>query len=121
MPTVTIPAGTLHYRTAGPADSTAPARRVRPRLPRRQPPVGPRRRPPRRPGRALVPRRLAARQPPHADGADADLSPAGVAAMIDDVLAALGLDDVTLVGNDTGGASASCCWPPTRAASAASC
>ena len=24
MPTVTIPAGTLHYRTAGPADSTTP-------------------------------------------------------------------------------------------------
>ena len=69
MPTVTIPAGTLHYRTLGPADSE---------------------RPPvvfvhgflvdstlwdgvadaaRRPRGALVPRRLAARQPPHADAA----------------------------------------------------
>ena len=40
----------------------------------------------RRPRDPLVPRRLAARQPPHADAADADLSPAGVARMINDVL-----------------------------------
>lgn len=36
--------------------------------------------------------------------ADADLSPVGVAELIGDFLDALGLDDVTLVGNDTGGA-----------------
>jgi pimeloyl-ACP methyl ester carboxylesterase len=36
--------------------------------------------------------------------ADADVSPAGVVALIEQVMAALGLDDVTLVGNDTGGA-----------------
>jgi pimeloyl-ACP methyl ester carboxylesterase len=35
---------------------------------------------------------------------DADLSPAGVARMVNDVLDVLGLGDVTLVGNDTGGA-----------------
>ncbi len=35
---------------------------------------------------------------------DADLSPYGVAKLIDDFLAALHLRDVTLVGNDTGGA-----------------
>jgi pimeloyl-ACP methyl ester carboxylesterase len=35
---------------------------------------------------------------------DADLSPHGVAALIAGLLEALGLDDVTLVGNDTGGA-----------------
>ena len=35
---------------------------------------------------------------------DADLSPRGVARLINDFLAALDLDDVTLVGNDTGGA-----------------
>jgi pimeloyl-ACP methyl ester carboxylesterase len=35
---------------------------------------------------------------------DADLSPHGVAKLIDDFLAALDLRDVTLVGNDTGGA-----------------
>ncbi len=51
------------------ADAIGPTRRLRPRVPRRQPAVGPRRRAARRPGRALVPGRLAARQPPHADGA----------------------------------------------------
>jgi pimeloyl-ACP methyl ester carboxylesterase len=35
---------------------------------------------------------------------DADLSPYGVAALIDSFLAALDLDDVTIVGNDSGGA-----------------
>jgi pimeloyl-ACP methyl ester carboxylesterase len=34
---------------------------------------------------------------------DADLSPAGVAALVADFLAALDLEDVTLVGNDSGG------------------
>ena len=36
--------------------------------------------------------------------ADADLSPPGVAKLIADFIAALDLDNVTLVGNDTGGA-----------------
>jgi pimeloyl-ACP methyl ester carboxylesterase len=36
--------------------------------------------------------------------ADADLSPAGVAGLVNDFIAALGLDHVTIVGNDTGGA-----------------
>jgi pimeloyl-ACP methyl ester carboxylesterase len=35
---------------------------------------------------------------------DADVTPAGVARLVGDLLAALDLDDVTLVGNDTGGA-----------------
>ena len=35
---------------------------------------------------------------------DADLSPPGIATIIEDFLAALDLDDVTLVGNDSGGA-----------------
>lgn len=35
---------------------------------------------------------------------DADLSPVGVARMVADLMEALGLRDVTLVGNDTGGA-----------------
>jgi pimeloyl-ACP methyl ester carboxylesterase len=35
---------------------------------------------------------------------DADLSPAGLARLIADLIEALGLHDVTLVGNDTGGA-----------------
>ena len=36
--------------------------------------------------------------------ANADLSPPGMARLIDDFMAKLGLNDVTLVGNDTGGA-----------------
>ena len=36
--------------------------------------------------------------------ADADLTPASVARLVGDLLAALDLEDVTLVGNDTGGA-----------------
>jgi pimeloyl-ACP methyl ester carboxylesterase len=40
----------------------------------------------------------------HAMAPDADLSPRGVARMVLDLIAALGLDHVTLVGNDTGGA-----------------
>jgi pimeloyl-ACP methyl ester carboxylesterase len=35
--------------------------------------------------------------------ADADITPHGVARLVGDFLAALGLEDVTLVGNDTGG------------------
>ena len=35
---------------------------------------------------------------------DADLSPYGIAAMIADFLEALDLEDVTIVGNDSGGA-----------------
>jgi pimeloyl-ACP methyl ester carboxylesterase len=35
---------------------------------------------------------------------DADLSPPGVAAIVADLLEALGLEDATIVGNDTGGA-----------------
>jgi pimeloyl-ACP methyl ester carboxylesterase len=36
--------------------------------------------------------------------ADTDLTPPGIAKLIDDFLAALGLENVTLVGNDSGGA-----------------
>jgi pimeloyl-ACP methyl ester carboxylesterase len=35
---------------------------------------------------------------------DADLSPPGLARLVDDFMGALGLEGVTLVGNDTGGA-----------------
>ena len=41
---------------------------------------------------------------PEAMSPDADLSPSGLARLIADFLAALDLTDVTLVGNDTGGA-----------------
>ena len=36
--------------------------------------------------------------------ADADLSPEGIATLVRDFISALGLSDVTIVGNDTGGA-----------------
>jgi pimeloyl-ACP methyl ester carboxylesterase len=39
-------------------------------------------------------------------GADADLSPPGLAAILDEFVGSLGLDRVTLVANDTGGAIA---------------
>jgi pimeloyl-ACP methyl ester carboxylesterase len=104
MPTVTTPAGALHYRTFGPAESAAPpvvfvhgflvdstlwdpvanllaGAGVRSYLV--DWPLGSHRTP-------MLP--------------DADLSPLGVAGIINDALAALGLADVTLVGNDTGGA-----------------
>lgn len=104
MPTVELPQGQVHYRTAGPADSSAPpvvfvhgllvnseiwsgaawalaergARSYAPDLPLGSHEV--------------------------ALGAEADLSPRGVARLILDFLEALDLHDVTLVGNDTGGA-----------------
>ena len=104
MPIVTTPAGALHYRISGPSGSTAP-------------PVvfvhgflvdstlwdpvadllataGVR--------SYLVDWPLGSHRTPML--ADADLSPLGVAALINDTLDALGLTDVTLVGSDTGGA-----------------
>jgi pimeloyl-ACP methyl ester carboxylesterase len=104
MPTAELPQGTVHYRVAGPANSSAPPvvfvhgllvnaelwsgtawalaeRGVRSYaidLPLGSHPV------------ALRPQ--------------ADVSPRGVARLILDFLAALDLSDVTLVGNDTGGA-----------------
>ncbi len=104
MPSVTLSAGTLHYRTAGPEDSTSPpvvfvhgfltdsrlwdgvagllaARGIR---------------------SYLVDWPLGSHRTPMRP--DADLAPTGVARMINDVLDALELERVTLVGNDTGGA-----------------
>src|SRR5689334_16817441 len=101
MPTVELPQGQVHYRVAGPADSTAPpvvfvhgllvnselwsgaawalagqgVRSYAPDLPLGSHPT------------ALSP--------------DADLSPRGLARLILDFLEALDLHDVTLVGNDT--------------------
>lgn len=102
MPTLTLPTATINYRVTGPEDSQFP-------------PVvfvhG-----------ALVDHRL---WDPVADilsakgfrcllpdwplgshriPVDSELSPTSVAAMVRDLVTTLGLDDVTLVGNDTGGA-----------------
>ncbi|PZS14585.1 MAG: alpha/beta hydrolase [Pseudonocardiales bacterium] len=104
MPTVDIAQGRLHYRAAGPANSATPpvvfvhgllvnaelwtgvadalaaqgVRSYAPDLPLGSHPI------------ALSP--------------DADLTPRGVARLIIALLVALDLHDVTLVGNDTGGA-----------------
>lgn len=106
MPSVELPSGTIHYRVAGPEESQAPpvvfvhaflldgavwanvaellaARGIRSYAP--DWPLGAHR---------------------EAMNADADQSPRGVARQIAAYLEALDLDDVTLVGSDTGGALA---------------
>ncbi len=104
MPTIDLPAGTLSYRVAGPEDAALPpVVLIHPIL---------------TDGALWTPvtERLAARgvrsyAPDWPLGshriplpAAADLSPRGLALMVLDLLAALDLTDVTLVGNDTGGA-----------------
>ncbi len=104
MPSVTIAGGTLDYRTLGPADSERPpvvfvhgflvdstlwdpvAAQLADHGVRS----------------VLVDWPLGSHRTPM--NAEADLSPIGVARMINEVLDALGLTDVTLVGSDTGGA-----------------
>ena len=104
MPSVTIAGGTLDYRTLGPADSELPpvvfvhgflvdstlwdpvAAQLADHGVRS----------------VLVDWPLGSHRTPM--NPDADLSPIGVARMINEVLDVLGLTDVTLVGNDTGGA-----------------
>ena len=104
MPNITLPHGTVHYRTAGPADAAGPpalfvhgflvdsqlwggvadaaatagVRSYAPDLP------------------------LGSHRHPLAD--DAEQTPRGVARQIIAFMEALDLTDVTLVGNDTGGA-----------------
>ena len=91
--------------TATKARSDGPARRLRPRLPRRRRAVAQGRRRCCSGAGALHRARPArsARTRSRCDD-DADLSPRGVAALVAEFLEALDLDDVTLVGNDTGGA-----------------
>jgi pimeloyl-ACP methyl ester carboxylesterase len=98
MPEITLPQGTIHYRDScdGPpvvfvhgllVDGTL-WRKVTPLLDGA--------------ARTIVPD-LPLGSHRRAINADADLSPDGVARLIGDFLAALDLEDVTLVGNDTGG------------------
>ena len=104
MPTIDLPSGTIHYRIAGPEIAEAPpvvfvhafllnggvwsgvAERLAARGVRSYAPDWP----------------LGAHRTPVKS--DADQSPRGVARQIAAFLEALDLDDVTLVGSDTGGA-----------------
>jgi pimeloyl-ACP methyl ester carboxylesterase len=104
MPTVDLPQGRVNYRVAGPADGTEPpvvfahGLLVNGELWTKT-------------AEALAAQGIRSYAPdlplgshPIALGADADLTPRGVARLVLDFLAALDLTDVTLVGNDTGGA-----------------
>jgi pimeloyl-ACP methyl ester carboxylesterase len=99
MPEITLPQGTIHYRDAGAGppvvfvhgllvDGTL-WRRVTPLLEGE--------------ARCVVPD-LPLGSHRTAMNADAEITPAGVARLVGDFLAALDLEDVILVGNDTGGA-----------------
>ncbi len=104
MPTVDLPQGRVHYRTAGPRESSAPpVVFVHGLLVNSELWSGA--------AWALAERRIRSYaldlplgSQPIALNEDADVSPRGVARLILDFLAALDLEDVTLVGNDTGGA-----------------
>lgn len=99
MPEVSLPQGTLHYRDTGDGppvvflhgllvDGTV-WRKVTPLLEGELRCIAP--------DLPLGSHRIAMRP-------DADVTPAGVAQLVGDFMAALDLTDVTLVGNDTGGA-----------------
>lgn len=99
-----LPQGGLAYRAAGPASSSSPSvvfvhgilvdARLWEPVAERLAAEGVRSYAPTLP--------LGAHQQPM--NADADLSPQGIAQLMLDFIAALGLSDVTIVGNDTGGA-----------------
>jgi pimeloyl-ACP methyl ester carboxylesterase len=104
MPTVDIPQGRINYRVAGPEDAkTSPVVFVHGLIVNGELWTGV--------ADALAEQGVRSYAPDlplgsHsiALGEDADLTPRGVARLINDFLDALGLTDVTLVGNDTGGA-----------------
>lgn len=104
MPTIDLPQGQVSYRAAGPADSTAaPVVFVHGLLVNGELWTGVADALAAQGIRSYAPDLpLGAHQIPLAD--TADVSPRGVAQLILDFLAALDLQDVTLVGNDTGGA-----------------
>ena len=99
MPEITLPQGTIHYRDAGDGPPVVFVhgllvdgelwRKVTPLLQGDARCIAP--------DLPLGSHRIAM-------NADAEMTPAGVARLVGDLLAALDLEDVTLVGNDTGGA-----------------
>jgi pimeloyl-ACP methyl ester carboxylesterase len=104
MPTVDLPQGRVHYRVDGPSDSALPpVVFLHGMLVNGELWAGT--------AAALASRGIRCYAPDLPIGAhpiplspDADLSPRGVARLVLDFLVALELTDVTLVGNDTGGA-----------------
>jgi pimeloyl-ACP methyl ester carboxylesterase len=104
MPTVDLPQGRIHYRVAGPAESSAPpVVFVHGLLVNSELWSGA--------AWALAERGVRSYAPDLPLGSHtipldeaADRSPRGIARLLLDFLEALDLDDVTLVGNDTGGA-----------------
>lgn len=104
MPTVDLPQGRVHYRAAGPADSSLPpVVFLHGALVNGELWAGVAAELAERGIRSYAPD-LPLGSHPIALNHDADLSPRGVAALVLDFLAALDLSDVTLAGNDTGGA-----------------
>jgi pimeloyl-ACP methyl ester carboxylesterase len=104
VPTIDIPQGRINYRVAGPDDAkTAPVVFVHGLIVNGELWTGV--------ADALAEQGVRSYAPdlplgshPIALDDTADLSPRGVATLINDFIDALGLTDVTLVGNDTGGA-----------------
>src|SRR4051794_23589046 len=104
MPTVDIPQGRINYRVAGPEDAqTSPVVFAHGLIVNGELWTGV--------ADALAEQGVRSYAPDLPLGShsialneDADVSPRGVARLINDFLDALGLTDVTLVGNDTGGA-----------------
>jgi pimeloyl-ACP methyl ester carboxylesterase len=104
MPTVELPQGRLNYRVAGPENSSAPpVVFIHGLLVNGELWTGTAAKLAEQGIRSYAPD-LPLGSHPIALSDHADLSPRGVARLILDFLAALDLDDVTLVGNDTGGA-----------------
>lgn len=103
MPSTTLQHGTIDYRTAGPSDAPKPVVFVHGFLVNGELWTGV--------ADALAAKGVRSYAPdwplgsqPRAMDPDADQSPAGVARLVNEFIGQLGLDDVTLVGNDTGGA-----------------
>jgi pimeloyl-ACP methyl ester carboxylesterase len=105
MPSLELPGGTLHYRVAGPEDATRPIVFIHGFLVNGELWTGV--------AETLAARGVRSYAPDlplgsHTTALDpsADQTPRGVARMIISFLEALELEDVTLVGNDSGGALA---------------
>jgi pimeloyl-ACP methyl ester carboxylesterase len=105
MPSIAVPSGTLNYRVAGPEGGSRPVGFLHGFLVNGEIWAGVAEALARRGVRSYAPD-LPLGSHTAALHADADQTPRGVARTIISFLEALELDDVTLVGNDSGGAIA---------------